>query len=70
MSKTNHNCTGRTIHKCSACKWRKWYGDYSLTICEISGKVIEPYYYCDIPTEVILEYAEEKEEWLKKSSIH
>lgn len=34
--------------KCSGCKYRKWYGDYSLYYCELSGKVIKPYYYCDI----------------------
>lgn len=34
--------------KCSGCKYRKWYGDYSLYYCELSGKVIKPYYYCDV----------------------
>ena len=51
-NKTTHNCK----RKCSACIYRKWYGDYSLYICEISGKVIEPYYYCDIPDEVVKNY--------------
>lgn len=40
--------TDKTTRICSACKYRKWLGDYALTICEITGKVIEPYYYCDV----------------------
>lgn len=56
MSKTTRNCMGNCTRKCSACKYRKWRGDYSLFICEISGKVIEPYYYCDIPDEVVKDY--------------
>ena len=40
--------THKTKRNCSACPHRKWIGDYALTICEITGKVIEPYYYCDI----------------------
>ena len=58
MSKTMNNCTHNCTRKCSACKYRKWYGDYSLFICEISGKVIEPYYYCDIPNEIYVRYTE------------
>lgn len=60
------NCT----RKCSACKYRKWRGDYSLFICEISGRVIEPYYYCDIPNEIYDSYKEGDDKCLKKNSIH
>lgn len=58
MNNTTHNCK----RKCSACPYRKWYGDYALYICEISGKVIEPYYYCDIPDEVVKDYTNEIKE--------
>ena len=56
MSRTMDNCKRNCTRKCSACIYRKWYGDYSLYICEISGKVIEPYYYCDIPNDILWEY--------------
>lgn len=62
--KVMHNFTDKVMRKgegcsprrCSACPYRLWKGDYALYICEISGKVIEPYYYCDVPREVIKAY--------------
>lgn len=53
---------GKTMRKCSACKYRKWYGDYNLYLCEISGKVIECYYYCDLPSVIVELYADDVEQ--------
>lgn len=27
--------------KCESCKYRKWFGDYNLHYCEVSGNVVE-----------------------------
>ena len=52
---------GKNMRKCSACKYRVWYGDYNLYICEISGKVIDCSYFCDLPSIIVELYADDVE---------
>ena len=63
-NKNEKNCTNNNAHKftrncmqsgkdktkkkCSECTHRKWVGDYNLSVCDVSGKVVEVYYYCDL----------------------
>lgn len=52
----------KIMRKCSACKYRRWYGDYNLHICEISGKVVGCHYYCDLPSDIVELYADDVEQ--------